>query len=224
MEALPILVSLYFLISNHSPCPTWQCILKTNKTNWSSSYTIWASQVALVIKNPPANAGDLRDTVSVLGLGRFPGGGHSEPLQYSCLENTMDRRACWATVHRVAKSWTRLKWLSRHACMHAYIMLPCIFIPLLILFHWPGKPQNTAPWLKKLMPDSSRPKPLASWGIFYWTPRSQLGVSPLCSLSTLNSSCLYVCLPFCLPHWRATSLKWWTVEFCGCFSSCWQSF
>ena len=135
MEALPILVSLYFLISNHSPCPTWQCILKTNKTNWSSSYTIWASQVALVIKNPPANAGDLRDTVSVLGLGRFPGGGHSEPLQYSCLENTMDRGACWATVHGVAKSWTRLKRLSRHACMQT---LCCLVSPFHCLYSFIG--------------------------------------------------------------------------------------
>ena len=59
----------------------------------------WASQVALVIKNLPANAGDP-------GLGRSPGGGHSNPLQYSCLENPMDRGAWWATVHRVAKSQT----------------------------------------------------------------------------------------------------------------------
>ena len=62
-----------------------------------------------VVMNPPANAGDVRDTGSVPGLGRFPGGGHDNPLQYSCLENPMDRGAWWATVHRVAQSWTRLK-------------------------------------------------------------------------------------------------------------------
>ena len=50
-----------------------------------------ASQVALVVKNPPASAGDVRDAGSVPGLGRFPGGGHDNPLQYSCLENPMDR-------------------------------------------------------------------------------------------------------------------------------------
>ena len=46
------------------------------------------------------------------------GGGNGNPLQYSCLENPMDRGACWAAVHRVAQSRTRLKRLSIHACMH----------------------------------------------------------------------------------------------------------
>ena len=68
-----------------------------------------ASQVALVVKNPPANAGDIRYTGSILRLGRSPGGGHGNPLQYSCPENSMDRGAWWATVHGVAKSQTRLK-------------------------------------------------------------------------------------------------------------------
>ena len=52
----------------------------------------WASQVALVVKTPPANTGDLRDVGSIPGSGRSPGGGHGNPLQYSCLENLMDRR------------------------------------------------------------------------------------------------------------------------------------
>ena len=59
------------------------------------------SQVELVIKNSLANAGDIRDESSIPGLGRSPGGGHGNPLQYSCLENSMDRGAWWATVHRV---------------------------------------------------------------------------------------------------------------------------
>ena len=62
-----------------------------------------ASQVALVVKNPPANAGDIRDSGSIPGSGRFPGEGHDNPLQYSCLENPMDRGALWAMVHGVAK-------------------------------------------------------------------------------------------------------------------------
>ena len=49
--------------------------------------------MALVVKNPLANAGDIRDAGSIPGLGRSPGGGHSNPLQYSCLENAMDRGA-----------------------------------------------------------------------------------------------------------------------------------
>ena len=63
-----------------------------------------ASQVALVVKNPSANAGDLRGAGSYPGSGRCPGGGHGNPLQYSCLENPMGRGAWWATIHRVTKS------------------------------------------------------------------------------------------------------------------------
>ena len=59
-----------------------------------------------MVKNPPANAGDVRDVGSIPGSGRFPGGGHANPLQYSCLENPMDRGAWQATVHGVRKSWT----------------------------------------------------------------------------------------------------------------------
>ena len=62
--------------------------------------------MALVVKNPPANAEDIRDESSIPGLGRSPGGGHGIPLQYSCLENPMDRGAWWAMVHRVSKSQT----------------------------------------------------------------------------------------------------------------------
>ena len=64
---------------------------------------IWASQVALVVKNLPAKAGDIRDLGSVPGSGRSPGGGHGNPLQYSCLEDSMDRGAWQAMVHRVNK-------------------------------------------------------------------------------------------------------------------------
>ena len=69
-------------------------------------YYIQASQVALVVKNPPAKAGDIRDMGSVPGSGRSPGGGHGNHLQYSCLENPMDRGAWQAMVHKVAKSQT----------------------------------------------------------------------------------------------------------------------
>ena len=64
--------------------------------------------LALVLKNPPANAGDLRDASSVPGLGRSPGRGLGYLLQYSCLENPMDRGAWQATVHGVAQSQRRL--------------------------------------------------------------------------------------------------------------------
>ena len=66
----------------------------------------WASQIVLRVKNPPANAGDVKDTGSVPGSGRFPRGGHGNPLQYSCLENPMNRGAWSAKVHKVAQSQT----------------------------------------------------------------------------------------------------------------------
>ena len=65
-------------------------------------------------KGPAASAGDARDTGLILGLGRYPGGGHGNPLQYSCLENHTDRRAWRATIHSVAQSWTQLKRLCTH--------------------------------------------------------------------------------------------------------------
>ena len=64
----------------------------------------WASQVALVVKNLPANAEDIRDLGSIPGLGRSPGGEHGNALQYSSLENPMDRGAWQATVHGVARN------------------------------------------------------------------------------------------------------------------------
>ena len=65
--------------------------------------------MVLVVKNPPADAGDVRDLGSIPGLGRSPGEAHGNPLQYSCLENPMDRGSWQAIVHGVKKSWTPLK-------------------------------------------------------------------------------------------------------------------
>ena len=69
-----------------------------------------------MVKNLPANAGDIKDPGSVLGLGRSPGGGHGSPRQCSCLESPVDRGAWWAAVHGVGKSQTRL--VTEHECMH----------------------------------------------------------------------------------------------------------
>ena len=66
----------------------------------------WTYQVALVVKILSANAGNLRDAALISGSGRSPGGGHGSTFQYSCLGNTMDRYAWWATVHRVTESDT----------------------------------------------------------------------------------------------------------------------
>ena len=79
-------------------------------TNFTSTHVS-----GLVVQNPPANAGDIRDAGSIPGSGRSPGGGPGNPLQYSCLENFMNKGGWWATVRGVTKSWTRLKQLSTQA-------------------------------------------------------------------------------------------------------------
>ena len=81
---------------------------------WYNYFPDWGSPtpVAQLVKNPPASAGDTRDAGSIPGSGRSPGEGNSNPLLSSCLENSMDRGAWWATIHGVAKSRT---WMSMHA-------------------------------------------------------------------------------------------------------------
>ena len=112
------------------------------------------SWVALVVKNLPANAGDIRDSSSTPGSARSSGGGHGNPLQYSYLENPMDRGAWQATVHRVAKSWTQLKPLSTHEFLFTSQTHVCShLLPLLATFHveeslsaWaPGEQSNPHP-------------------------------------------------------------------------------
>ena len=80
-----------------------------------NTFLINTTQGALVIRNLPASAVDIRDTGSIPGLGRSLGEGNGNPLQHSCLENPMDRGAWRATVHGVAKSQMKLKRLSTHA-------------------------------------------------------------------------------------------------------------
>ena len=86
-----------------------QNLEKMEMESGRAAQMLGAFQVALVVKNPPAKSGDRRDAGLIPGSGRFPGGGHGNPLWYSCLENPMDRGAWQATVHGVTKSQTRLK-------------------------------------------------------------------------------------------------------------------
>ena len=105
--------------------------------------------MVLVVKNVPAHARDIRDMDSIPGSGWSPGGGHGNPLQYPYLENPMVRGAWWATVHRVAKSQTWLKWLStynlylhtytQHIYTHTYLHLRlciCVHARVCMLSHF----------------------------------------------------------------------------------------
>ena len=74
-----------------------------------------------MIKNPPPNAEDIRDSGSIPRSGRSPGEGNSKPLQYSCLENAMDRGGWWAAVHVVAKSDVTAR---TRACTHTHTLPP----------------------------------------------------------------------------------------------------
>ena len=81
-----------------------------------------------MVKNLPAKAGDTRDVGSIPGLGRSPGGGNGNPLQYACLENLVDGGPWWATVHGVTKTWTQLKQLST-VYMKEYFIMVLISFP-----------------------------------------------------------------------------------------------
>ena len=113
-----------FYVQEYSCLPSFLSLFLISL--WAGSFSLvssglWASQVALLEKNSPANAGDAG---SISESGRSPAaGGHGSPLQYSCLENPMDRGAWRATIHGVAKSWTWLKRLSTHACMSGLLQL-----------------------------------------------------------------------------------------------------
>ena len=89
----------------------------------------WGFPGEAVVKNPPANAGDARNSGSFPGLGGSPGEGNSNSLQYSCLENSMDRRAWWATVHGVVKSQPRLS-MPRHTkyVLDTVLRTPCVLV------------------------------------------------------------------------------------------------
>ena len=102
-----------------------QCRVSFYCTRWISYKDTTASQVALVVKNPPANAGDIRDLSSSPESGRSPRGGNGNPLQYSCLEKPMDRGAWQATVHRIEKSQIQLKQFSTEG-QHPTITLTTI--------------------------------------------------------------------------------------------------
>ena len=118
-----------------------------------------ASQVALVVKNPPATAGDVRDTGSIPGLGRSPGEGNGNPLQYSCLQNPMDRGAC------------RLQSIGSHRVRHNWSDLACSTHVLLTF------PQRLITTWKSLFPSRALP------GELFFTPSCH--PCPLCESTSI---------------------------------------
>ena len=119
----------------------------TNRTTLLASYSILqctlvaslhstgASQVVLMVKNLPADAGDTRDVGCIPGLGRSPGERKGDPLQYSCLENSLDRGAQQAIVHGVAESWTQLSdFTSLQGRMLKWFAIPLSVGPYFFFF------------------------------------------------------------------------------------------
>ena len=102
--------------------PHCKIILRKNIYVCMNIYAVYASQVVLVVKNPPANAEDLRDMGSIPGWGRSPGGGHGNPLQDSCLENPMDRGFSQATVYGVGHDWA-----TKHTYTYIYVCV-CVCV------------------------------------------------------------------------------------------------
>ena len=87
-----------------------------------------------MVKNPPPNAGDIGDAGSIPGLGRSSGGRHGNPLQYPCLENSVDRGTWQATVHEVAKSWVKLlsTFIDSHYISGSHTVQPTLWLVLCI--------------------------------------------------------------------------------------------
>ena len=103
-----------FLYVDHFWSLSWICynIASVLVLGPQGMWDLRVSQVTLVVKNTSASTGDIRDAASIPGLGRLPGGGNGNPLQYSCLKSLMYRGAWRATVRKVTTIWTWLKWLS----------------------------------------------------------------------------------------------------------------
>ena len=157
------IVSLEEKTTKHSLLPslshpsTWGRFYKVvickpgTKPSWETrlaSILIRSSPVVLVVENQPAKAGDIRNNRFDSGWRRSPGGGHSNPLQYSCQENPMDRGPWWATVHAVTMSQ---KWLSTHTPSRTKLQacLSHLSPPVPQSVKNPPEMQEKIPWRRK---------------------------------------------------------------------------
>ena len=108
---------------------------RTRLSDWTALIRVYTYGLPQWLrgKESACNAGDTGDLGLIPGSERSPGAGNGNPLQYSCLENPMDRGAWRAILHRVAKSWTRLKWLSVHARMYTHTWT-CVCASMCVVF------------------------------------------------------------------------------------------
>ena len=113
-----------------------------------------------MVKNLPANSRDATDSGSIPRSGRSTGGGHRNPLQYSCLENPMDREAWWAIVHRVKKSWTQLKRLSMYASCRIWVYQIITFYTKAMATH-----SSTLAWKIPWMEEPGGLQSMGSWRV-----------------------------------------------------------
>ena len=161
---------------------------------------MWASQVVLVVKNPTVNAGDRHE--SVPGLGRSPGGRHSNPPQYSCLENSMDRGAWRAVVHGVAKSrhnWSNLAHTERALGQpSAHMLISLATLAIFPQFSHLYSGTNTS---------HSQPQRTAPGGFHFCSCLAALGVS--CSTWDL------LCDTQDLSFWHSNSLVVAQAQYCS---------
>ena len=109
------------------------CCIKLHFIHFHWSIIFWTSQVVPVVKNLPVNAGDARDMGLIPGRGRSPGVGNGNPLQYTCLENSMDRGAWCTIVHAAAKSRTRRSNWELYIPLYGYMT---IYLPILRCWHF----------------------------------------------------------------------------------------
>ena len=169
---------------------TYWYLLKLMSWLWDVSNSIYV-RLVLMVNILLANEGDLKDTSSIPALGRSPGEGNDNPLQYSCLENPMDRGTLQATVHGIAKSLTWQKWPNMlEVTMHArLLMLACVKVNQLLFY---TLVVTYKAWKHKIFQKFQN--------FFSWNFQRHLSCSP--SYLDFFCPCTWsLCLETCLSSW-----------------------
>ena len=170
-----------------------------------------------VVKNPPANTGDLRDPGCIPGSGRSPGGGHGNPLQCHCLGDPMDRGAWRAVVHMVRKSQIQLKWLKMHKPMGtgfwiSHLKFKCNTVNHGEMSHSISNKEETNGKRHFLLVSSLRPYRVNNrlWAVICISPTKKISWMTLFQLSTATS------LPSLTTVTQNASNRWGSLHVCLC--------